>query len=92
MFKKKPKSEPRHFTHGTSASMADTASDGAPRQDDRQSDPPHAQLAQPLGKHETPDQMAEKEAVVGDRKEAMLDEGIEESFPASDPVSAHHIT
>ena len=27
-----------------------------------------------------------------DRQEALLDEGVEETFPASDPVSAKHIT
>jgi hypothetical protein len=39
-----------------------------------------------------PDQLADKEAVSEDRQEALLDEGVEESFPASDPVSVHHIT
>ena len=38
------------------------------------------------------DQLAEKDAASEDRQEALLDEGIEESFPASDPVSAKHIT
>jgi hypothetical protein len=27
-----------------------------------------------------------------DHQEALLDEGVEETFPASDPVSAKHIT
>jgi hypothetical protein len=72
--------------------MADTAADGAPRQDDRQADAPHSQEAEPLAEGENHDQLAEKEAVSEDRQEALLDEGVEESFPASDPVSAHHIT
>ena len=92
----KPKSsrrieEPRHFTHGTSVTAADSAPDAAPRPEDRDPNAPHAQAAEPLeaGKH---DQLAEKEAVSEDRQEALLDEGVEESFPASDPVSVHHIT
>ncbi len=89
---KKSPAEPRHFTHGTSAAMADTAADGVPRQDDRDPDAPHSREAEPLAPGETPDQLAEKEAVSEDRQEALLDEGVEESFPASDPVSAHHIT
>lgn len=84
--------EPRHFTHGTSAAMADTAADGAPRHEDRQADAPHSQAAKPLVEGETHDQLAEKEAASEDRQEALLDEGVEESFPASDPVSVHHIT
>ena len=84
--------EPRHFTHGTSAAMADTAPDGAPRQGDRRAGAPHARKVRPLAEGEIHDQLAEKEAVSEDRQEALLDEGVEESFPASDPVSVHHIT
>jgi hypothetical protein len=39
-----------------------------------------------------PDQLNEKERHAEDRQEALLDEGIEETFPASDPVSAKRIT
>jgi hypothetical protein len=102
MFKKTPKpttkgapkrsTEPRHFTHGTSGAMADAAPDGAPRHEDGHADAPHSRAAEPLPKGEKMDQLAEKEAASEDRQEALLDEGVEESFPASDPVSAHHIT
>jgi uncharacterized protein YciW len=91
-FEKKRPAEPRHFTHGTSAAMADAAADATPRQDDRDPNAPYAQEAQPLVQGENHDQLAEKEAASEDRQEALLDEGVEESFPASDPVSAHHIT
>ena len=84
--------EPRHFTHGTSAAMADAAPDGAPRHEDRRPGAPHSRRVRPLAEGEKPDQLAQKQAISEDRREALLDEGVEESFPASDPVSAHHIT
>lgn len=39
-----------------------------------------------------PDQLKTHVEQAEDRQEALLDEGIEESFPASDPVSAKRIT
>lgn len=39
-----------------------------------------------------PDQLCEEERGSEDRQEALLDEGLEETFPASDPVSAKQIT
>lgn len=39
-----------------------------------------------------PDQLAEAARKAESRQEALLDEGIEETFPASDPVSAKRIT
>jgi hypothetical protein len=53
---------------------------------------PHAREAQPLGKHEVHDQLAERETKAEDRQEALIDESVEESFPASDPPSPKHIT
>lgn len=38
------------------------------------------------------DQLKEKARKAESRQEALLDEGLEESFPASDPVSAKRIT
>ena len=38
------------------------------------------------------DQLAEQAAHSEDRQEALLDEAIEETFPASDPISPKHIT
>jgi hypothetical protein len=53
-------------------------------------DTPHAKKApRETGK---PDQLRETERDSEDRQEALLDEGLEETFPASDPVSAKRIT
>jgi hypothetical protein len=50
----------------------------------------HAKKASPeFGKA---DQLKDKEAGAEDRQEALVDEGIEETFPASDPVSVKRIT
>jgi hypothetical protein len=58
--------------------------------EDRDPDTPHARKAAPeTGK---PDQLREKERKSEDRQEALLDEGLEETFPASDPVAAKRIT
>lgn len=53
-------------------------------------DAPHARKApRETGK---PDQLREQARDAEDRQEALLDEGLEETFPASDPVSAKRIT
>ena len=57
---------------------------------DQDSDTPHARRAEELkGK---PDHMRQRERDAGDRQEALVDEGVEETFPASDPVSVKRIT
>lgn len=57
-------------------------------QEDSDPDTPHARRAKPQkGK---PDQLADRDSE--DRQEALVDEGIEETFPASDPVSVKRIT
>ena len=62
---------------------------GRPRDPDLDTDTPHARPAERLeGK---PDQLNEKHGGAEDRQEALLDEGVEETFPASDPVSATRI-
>ena len=38
------------------------------------------------------DHLAKREEDAESRQEALLDEAIEESFPASDPISPKHIT
>lgn len=53
-------------------------------------DTPHARRA--AREHGKPDQLREKDRGAEDRQEALLDEGLEETFPASDPVSAKRIT
>lgn len=66
--------------------------DGKLSPEDRHIATPHARPAEPLVEGEKHDQLADKAAEAEDRQEALLDEGIEESFPASDPVSAKRIT
>ncbi len=39
-----------------------------------------------------PDQLKDKAKDAENRQEALIDEGVEETFPASDPVSAKRIT
>ncbi|MBX7249738.1 MAG: hypothetical protein K1X35_11935 [Caulobacteraceae bacterium] len=61
----------------------------------KQTDPnaPHARPARrTLPEGEKPDQLKKKESQAEDRQEALIDEGVEETFPASDPVSVKRIT
>ena len=51
---------------------------------------PHAVRVSP--EEGKPDQLAPHTAEAEDRQEALIDEGVEETFPASDPVSAKRIT
>lgn len=39
-----------------------------------------------------PDQLKKNVEAAEDRQEALVDEGVEETFPASDPVSVKRIT
>jgi len=57
---------------------------------DADCDTPHARRAQ-TGPGEC-DPLSGRLAEAEDRQEALLDEGLEETFPASDPVSAKRIT
>mgnify|MGYP000943009951 CR=1 FL=1 len=87
------RSDDRHFTHGTAASTADCAVDSKVRPEDRSITGPHARPAKhPLKPGEKPDQLAKKLNSAESRQEALLDEGLEESFPGSDPVSVKRIT
>lgn len=57
---------------------------------DCDTDTPHATRAAPeVGK---PDQLREADRIAESRQEALVDEGLEESFPASDPISVKRIT
>lgn len=86
-------SDQRHFTHGTAASTADMASEAKVRPEDRHIDAPHSREAKrPLAENEKHDQLAAKVEKSESRQEALLDEGLEESFPGSDPVSVKRIT
>lgn len=88
----KQQARKRHFTHGSGGAMADAAVDLSVRRKDHLPSSPHARKAKPLQPGQKPDQLADKAAHSENRQEALLDEGVEESFPASDPVSVHHIT
>ncbi len=89
----KKEKQGRHFTHGTSAATADMAAEGRVRHEDKAFDAPHARAAKtPLAEGEKHDQLAEKVECSESRQEALLDEGLEESFPGSDPVSVKRIT
>lgn len=82
-----PKAERRAHEHGSSGSTADLAVDGRPRLEDRFVDTPYARPAEPIPEGKPLDQLAEKKQVVGDAREALIDEAVEETFPASDPPS-----
>lgn len=77
--------ERREFERGSSAAVADVAVEGRPRPRDHAQDAPFARKASPVAWDEPYDQLGEKAAAVGDRAEAIVDEAVEESFPASDP-------
>lgn len=87
------KDEKRAFTHGSGGAAADAAVEGHAQLEDRHIDTPHSRTADtPLDPDVKHDQLADKEAESEDRQEALLDEGLEESFPSSDPVSVKRIT
>lgn len=58
----------------------------------RDCDPATPQAVRAARTHGKPDQLVPHVDDAEDRQEALLDEGVEESFPASDPVSAKRIT
>jgi sporulation protein YlmC with PRC-barrel domain len=65
---------------------------GAAGLDDNATHLPHARRIDPPADDEKTDHLAEKADRAENRQEALLDEGVEESFPASDPVSVKRIT
>ena len=81
----------RKFTHGSSGATADMASDpkGSIEAHRRPEEAP-ARRVRPTPEGKKHDQLEGREAE--NRQEALIDEGVEESFPASDPVSAKRIT
>ena len=86
------KDKPAERSIGSGAAAADAAVEGRPQMGDHRTEAPHARPARPLADNEKPDQLAEKQKRAEDRQEALLDEGLEESFPGSDPVSVKRIT
>lgn len=59
---------------------------------DVEPDTPHARPAEHIGENEKPDQLANKARETRNRQEALIDESVEETFPASDPPAAKQIT
>ncbi len=70
----------------------DAARAASDKQNVKAAEVPQAQIVTPLKDDELPDQLADKALKAEDRQEALLDEGLEESFPSSDPVSVKRIT
>ena len=89
-----PGGEDRSFMEaGAGASNADAAPSDGPVCADGEEGASHARPAEePLDPEEKHDQLAAKEQEAEDRQEALIDEGVEETFPASDPVSVKRIT
>lgn len=85
--KDKERKARRAFEHVSSGSTADLAVEGRPDLAGRSADQPYARRAEPLAPDEKPDQLAAKVERAESREEARIDEGSEESFPASDPPS-----
>ncbi len=94
----KSKDKDRAFSHGSGGAAADSAVEGRPKLEDRHIQAPHSRKAKrPLAENEKHDQLAAKERHIRerhdeDRQEVLLDEGLEESFPSSDPPSVKRIT
>jgi hypothetical protein len=82
-----PREGDRALERGTSGPTADLAVEGRPTRQDCSAQAPYTRPAEPIAEGQAFDQLAEKKAVVGDAQEALLDEAVEESFPASDPPS-----
>lgn len=55
-------------------------------------DTPISRTVEPVPEGEKHDQLAGHVEIAEDRQEALIDESLEESFPASDPPSAKRIT
>lgn len=58
-------------------------------QDDNDPNTPYARRAP--REHGKPDQLETEVGLAENRQEALIDEGLEESFPASDPVSVTRV-
>lgn len=70
--------------------MVDAPKDASSGKDDRDINAPFARKAEPAtGK---PDQLKDKVSKSQSRQDALQDEAVEESFPASDPPTPKQIT
>jgi hypothetical protein len=70
--------------------MTDTANPAKAARETAQT--AHSRRVDPPAPGETVDQLAEQLEHAESRQEALIDEGVEESFPASDPPSVKRIT
>lgn len=65
-----------------------------PSADHQQADPKQRSIRR--GEHlepgQKPDQLADRKGKAENRQEALIDESVEETFPASDPPTAKNIT
>ena len=82
----------RGHAHGSGGAVADAAVEGRPGPEHREPQGASARIVTPLPEGETPDHLADKKALAESDEEALTDESIEESFPASDPPSASKFT
>ena len=64
---------------------------GSPAKDDHDEEGAVARPVSPLGESKH-DHLADHEAEAENRQEALIDEGVEETFPASDPATPKRIT
>jgi hypothetical protein len=76
------------MNHFDALNAAVGKSDG---KDDHDVDGAAARPTVPLGESKH-DHLAEREAEAENRQEALIDEGVEETFPASDPATPKRIT
>jgi hypothetical protein len=53
---------------------------------------PSSHPAEPISKGQKPDQLDREGRKAESRQEALVDEAVEETFPASDPIAPKHIT
>lgn len=87
-----PEHSPVELEDKAGAANADAAPAASPSDRDRDADAAAAREARPLGEGKHDHLAAKDKATEGDRQDALLDEGVEETFPASDPVSVKRIT
>lgn len=66
------------------------ANEKTARDPDLDANTPHARRVDPM--RDDHGQLHDKKKTAEDHQEALVDEGVEETFPASDPVSAKRIT
>ncbi len=83
----------RHWNDLIKKSAANRTAKNKRMRADESINAPHARpIEPPADPNQKIDHLADKLEQAENRQEALLDEALEESFPASDPVSAKRIT